>query len=180
MAHVLLGWEFGGNRGHATSLLAIAEALRKRGHRISFALQRVDALAPDQLHGAEVWPAPVTPRLLINTSRPNQGHPQTMGDIVARLGFDDTELVEALVRAWRQLLAAIRPDLVISDYGPFLLTAACGRVQHAAFIDGSLPRPWRRAAPLPRGRRSGDREYGPRAPGHPSAGALAPDLRSFA
>jgi UDP-N-acetylglucosamine:LPS N-acetylglucosamine transferase len=128
MAHVLLGWEFGGNRGHATSLLAIADALRKRGHRISFALQRVDALAPDQLHGAEVWPAPVTPRLLINTSRPNQGHPQTMGDIAARLGFDDAELMEALVRAWRQLLAAIRPDLVISDYGPFLLTAARERV----------------------------------------------------
>jgi UDP:flavonoid glycosyltransferase YjiC (YdhE family) len=128
MAHVLLGWEFGGNRGHATSLLAIADALRKRGHRISFALQRVDALTADQLEGAAVWPAPVTPRLLINTGRSNRGHPQTMGDIAARLGFDDAELIEALVRAWRQLLAAIRPDFVISDYGPFLLTATRGLV----------------------------------------------------
>jgi hypothetical protein len=128
VAHVLLGWEFGGNRGHATSLLAIADALRARGHRISFALQRVDAIAPDRLAGAAVWPAPVTPRLLINTRRPDTGHPQTMGDIVARLGFDDAELVEALVRAWRQLLGTIRPDLVISDYGPFLLTAARGLV----------------------------------------------------
>lgn len=128
MAHVLLGWELGGNRGHATSLLAIADALRRRGHRISFALQRVDALLPDQLQGSAVWPAPVTPRLLINTSRPNKGHPQTMGDIAARLGFDDSSMVEALVRAWRLLLDAIRPDLVVSDYGPFLLTAARGLV----------------------------------------------------
>lgn len=128
MAHILLGWEFGGNRGHATALLSIADALQRRGHRISFALQRVDALASGQLRGAPVWPAPVTPRLLINTSRPRSGHPQSMGDIAARLGFDDREIVEALVRAWRQLLDAIRPDLVISDYGPVLLTAARGRV----------------------------------------------------
>ena len=88
MAHVLLGWEFGGNQGHAMALAAMAAALRKRGHRISFALQRVDAIAPERLEGAEVWPAPVTPRLL----------------------------------------DAIRPDLVIADYAPFLLNAARGRV----------------------------------------------------
>jgi rhamnosyltransferase subunit B len=128
MAHVLLGWEFGGNQGHATALLSVAAALRKRGHRISFALQRIDAIAPERLDGAAVWPAPVTPRLLINTSRPSKGHPQSMGDIMARLGFDDPVLVEAMLRAWRQLLDAIRPDLVISDYGPFLLNAARGRV----------------------------------------------------
>ena len=128
MAHVLLGWEFGGNQGHATALLSIAGALRKRGHQVSFALQRVDAIAFDRLEDVPVWPAPVSPRFLINTSRPRTGHPQSMGDIVARLGFDDGTLVEAMLRAWRQLLDSIRPDLVISDYGPFLLLAARGRV----------------------------------------------------
>jgi UDP-N-acetylglucosamine:LPS N-acetylglucosamine transferase len=128
MAHVLLGWEFGGNQGHATALLSLAGALRKRGHRVSFALQRVDAIPSDKLEGVPVWPAPVSPRFLINTSRPRSGHPQSMGDIVARLGFDDPALTEAMLRAWRQLLAAINPDLVISDYGPFLLLAARGHL----------------------------------------------------
>lgn len=127
MAHVLLGWEFGGNQGHAVALAITAAALRRRGHRISFALQRVDAIAPERLEGAEVWPAPVTPRLLLNASRPRSGHPQSMGDIVARLGFDDRAIIEALVRAWTRLLDAIRPDLVIADYAPFLLNAARGR-----------------------------------------------------
>lgn len=128
MAHVLLGWEFGGNQGHAIGLLNLAGALRKRGHRVSFALQRVDAIASNLLEGVPVWPAPVSPRFLINTSRPRTGHPQSMGDIVARLGFDDAALVEAMLRTWRQLLDAIRPDLVISDYGPFLLLAARNRL----------------------------------------------------
>ena len=128
MAHVLLGWEFGGNQGHAISLHALAGSLRRRGHRVSFALQRVDAIASDRLEGAEVWPAPVTPRLLLNASRPRTGHPQSMGDILARLGFDDSGIIEALLRAWQRLLDAIRPDLVISDYGPFLLMAARNRV----------------------------------------------------
>lgn len=128
MAHVLLGWEIGGNQGHATALLSLAGALRRRGHRISFALQRINAIAPELLEGAAVWPAPVTPRLIINASRPRRGNPQSMGDIMARLGFDDAGLIEAMLRAWRQLLDAIRPDLVISEYGPFLLNAARGRV----------------------------------------------------
>ena len=128
MAHVLLGWEFGGNQGHATALVTLAGALRRRGHRVSFALQRVDAIAADKLEGTAVWPAPVTPRLLVNASRPRSGHPQSMGDIMARLGFDDIDIVEALLRAWGRLLDVIRPDIVVSDYGPFLLNAARGRV----------------------------------------------------
>ena len=128
MAHILLGWELGGNQGHAIALAITAAALRRRGHRISFALQRVDAISPDLLAGADVWPAPVTPRLLVNASRPPSRHPQSMGDIMARLGFDDAGIVGALLRAWTRLLDAIRPDLVIADYGPFLLNAARGRI----------------------------------------------------
>ena len=125
MAHILLCWELGGNRGHATLLSAVAAVLRARGHRISFAVQRVDALAGELEEGAPVWPAPVTPRLLVNTGRPRKGA-NSMGDILARLGCDDADLFEALLRAWRQLLAAIRPDSAIGNYAPFLLTAARG------------------------------------------------------
>ena len=131
MAHVLLGWELGGNRGHAIALLDMADAIAARGHRVSFALQRVDALPPERLNGAAVWPAPVSPRLLVNIAKPRRPA-NTMGDILARLGCDDPDLVEGLLRAWTLLLDTIRPNLVIAEYAPFLLLAAQGRVPTVA------------------------------------------------
>jgi UDP-N-acetylglucosamine:LPS N-acetylglucosamine transferase len=127
MAHILLGWELGGNRGHATTLLAIARALRERGHRVSYALQRMDCLSSEG-EQAEVWQAPLTPRLLLNTVKPRTAAPGTMGDILARLGFDDPALIASVIAGWDRLLGAIRPDLVIAEYAPFLLTAARARV----------------------------------------------------
>ncbi len=132
MAHILLGWELGGNRGHAVRMVQIADLLRGRGHQVSFAMQRVDGIAPEEARGSAIWPAPVTPRLLVNTARPKAASPNTMGDIMARLGCQEAETVAALLRAWRQLLAAIRPDLVIAEFAPWLLTAARGRMPAVA------------------------------------------------
>jgi UDP:flavonoid glycosyltransferase YjiC (YdhE family) len=55
-----------------------------------------------------------------------------MGDILARLGCGESELVGALLRAWRQLLAAIRPDVVVAEFAPWLLLAARGRLPSVA------------------------------------------------
>lgn len=128
MAHVLIGWELGGNRGHGVTIARIADRLRARGHRISFALQRADALTPEEMKGDAAWPVPLTPRLLINTAKPKTAHPATLGDIVVRLGADQPAMIGAMLASWRQLLGAIKPDLVIGQFAPFLLTAARGRV----------------------------------------------------
>ena len=110
----------------------IADALKSRGHQVSFAVQRVDALSPGEVGGSAVWPAPVTPRLLVNTARPRGVNPNTLGDIMARLGCTETPLVAALVRAWHQLFAAIRPDVAVAEFAPFMLLAARGRVRTVA------------------------------------------------
>jgi len=138
MAHILLAWEFGANRGHAVPMLRIAEALRAAGHEISFAVQRLDALSPAEAAGAPVWQAPVSPRLLggIGETRAPAG----FADVLARLGMDEARIVAAMVRGWRQVLAACRPDLVVADYAPFLLLAARGRLPTIAVGTGfSLP-----------------------------------------
>jgi rhamnosyltransferase subunit B len=127
MPHILLGWELGGNRGHATALVGMADALTARGHRVSFVLQRVDALPPERLGGALVWPAPVSPRLLVNIGKPRRAA-NSFGDILARLGADDPDMIEGILRAWDLLFDTIRPDLVIAEYAPFLLAAARGRI----------------------------------------------------
>jgi rhamnosyltransferase subunit B len=132
LAHILLGWELGGNRGHAVRLAQIADILKSRGHQVSFAMQRVDALSVAETGGSPVWPAPVTPRLLVNTARPQSDNPNTMGDILARLGCLEAEMVAAMLRAWRQLLSAIRPDAIVAEFAPWLLLAARGRLPAVA------------------------------------------------
>ena len=132
MAHVLIGWELGANRGHAVRLQILGEALRAAGNEVSFAVQRIDALSAAEAGGSPVWQAPLTPRLLISGSRFG-GHATTgMADILARLGFDDGAIVSAMINGWQRLIAAIRPDVVIAEYAPFLLLAARGRVKSIA------------------------------------------------
>ena len=132
MAHVLIGWELGANRGHAVRLHQLGAALRKAGHEVSFAVQRIDALSAQEAGGSPVWQAPLTPRLLISGSRYG-GHATTgMADILARLGFDDSGIVTAMINGWHQLIAAIRPDVVIAEYAPFLLLAARGQLSSIA------------------------------------------------
>jgi len=128
MAHVLLGWELGAGRGHALRLHQFSNALRGAGHRVSIAVQRLDCFGPAWPEGVDVWQAPVTPRLLVSTARAASGPLAGMADILARLGMDDAGLVAAVIRGWDRLLAAIRPDLLVSDFAPFLQLAARGRL----------------------------------------------------
>lgn len=95
-------------------------------------MQRVDALGAEEAKGSDIWPAPVTPRLLVNTARPKTPNPNTMGDIMARLGCQEPDMVAALLRAWRRLLSAIKPDAVVAEFAPWLLTAARGLVPTVA------------------------------------------------
>lgn len=132
MAHFLFGWEMGGGRGHALRIAGIAERLLHRGHRITLAAQRVDLLPAPVAERCTLLPVPLTPRLLAKGSRSYPSRPATLGDILARLGCDDREIVAAIVRTWRDLLRLAAPDAVIADYAPFLLAAARGRIPSAA------------------------------------------------
>lgn len=140
MARILIGWELGGNRGHAVQVMRIARALRGAGHDVMLALQRLDALDAADAEGCPVWQAPVTPRLLVGSARPASSPAAGMADILARVGFDDSALVAAMLGGWHRLFEAIRPDLVVADFAPFLLLAARGRVPAVAIGNGfTLP-----------------------------------------
>ncbi len=132
MAHVLIGWELGANRGHAVRMAALGAAVRNAGHEVSFAVQRIDALSEAEAGGSLVWQAPVTPRLLISGSSFGGAATTGMADTLARLGFDDGGIVAAMIKGWHRLIAAIGPAVVIADYAPFLLLAARGRVPSIA------------------------------------------------
>lgn len=126
MAHVLLGWELGANRGHALRLHLMGKALREAGHQVTFAIQRIDGLNAAEAGGSPVWQAPLTPRLLISGAMIG-GVTIGMADILGRLGFDDRAIVATVIDGWHHLLDAIRPDIVLGEYAPFLMLAARGR-----------------------------------------------------
>ena len=140
MARILIGWEFGANRGHAVRMSELAAALQAEGHEIVFAMQRLDALTPEQALGAPVWQAPLTPRLLVTVGRTRHGPPAGMADILARLGMDDSALTAAVLRGWRHLFAAVKPDVVLGDFAPNMQMAAYGRIPVVAVGTGfALP-----------------------------------------
>jgi len=128
MASILIGWELGANRGHIERISRIAQALAQIGHKVALALQRLDSPEIALHPNITVWQAPVWPRLLVNASRPAGPPVATMGDILARLGLDSAETVAALIAGWEAIIGAVRPDVVISDYAPMLLTTVQGRV----------------------------------------------------
>ena len=130
MAKFLLGWEMGANRGHLVRMADIARRLVAEGHEVVIAAQRLsrDFDLPAQV---QLWQAPIWPRLLGNVGALGGPVPNTMGDILVRLGLDMPGTLPALVQAWRQMLDAIRPDAVAADFAPALLCAARGRIPTA-------------------------------------------------
>lgn len=127
MAKFLLGWELGANRGHLVRLADIARRLAAEGHEVVIAAQRLSRdfdLPP----AVQLWQAPIWPRLLGNVGALGGPMPNTMGDILVRVGLDIPGALPALVQAWRQVLDAVRPDAVAADFAPALLCAARGRV----------------------------------------------------
>jgi glycosyltransferase involved in cell wall biosynthesis len=131
MTKYLLGWELGANRGHLVRMADVARRLAAEGHEVVLAAQRLSRdfdLPPN----VQLWQAPIWPRLLGNVGALGGPMPNTMGDILVRVGLDIPATLPVLVDAWRQMLDAVRPDAVAADFAPALLCAARGRVRTLA------------------------------------------------
>lgn len=130
MSRFLLGWELGAGRGHLVRLAEVARRLVANGHEVSVAAQRLTRTVefPPEV---KLWQAPVWPRLLASVGALGGPVPNTMGDILVRLGLDQAETLPALIGAWDAMIAAIRPDAILADFAPALLQAARGRVPTA-------------------------------------------------
>lgn len=126
MSTVLLGWELGGNLGHASRLGRIAQRLVTEGHSPVFALKNiVDTVSAIDPARYEVLQAPVLPPRR-TASGPFTA--STYADILAIRGFGKQDELAALVRAWDRVLARVQPDLVVADAAPTLCLAAWRRV----------------------------------------------------
>lgn len=123
MARILYCWELGGEYGHISSFLPVAQALRQRGHEVVFAvkdLSRIEYVLRGE--GFRYLQAPVWLPEVSNLPEPSVSY----AEILHRFGFlHPTELL-AMAKAWRALYALVGPDLLVVDHGPTALLAARG------------------------------------------------------
>ena len=99
MSRILLVWELGGNLGHITPLLALAKALRGRGHDVSFALDT--RLASDVLT-REAF-AFVQAPMVRSTAPDLPREPASYPEILFHYGFADPAALTADARSVRRM-----------------------------------------------------------------------------
>lgn len=113
MSHILYCWEMGGALGHIVPFSRVAAELIAQGHKVTCVVTDLSH-APRLLekHGVAWLPAPRLP------AGPQNFRPLNHADIFHGVGYDSPERLYALLTAWRQLLALLRPDRVICEYAP--------------------------------------------------------------
>ncbi len=119
MARVLLVWEYGEDLGHVRILMPIARELRAMGHDPCFAFR--DPLRLDVVvrAGFEGFPAPSLP-----SPRALDPAPANFSGVLLNLGYEERPALAGVLRAWADLLALLRPEVVVCEYAPTALIAA--------------------------------------------------------
>ncbi len=123
----LFAWELGGGVGHIQRLLPIARELAARDCRVVFALRRLENTEAIQrdLPGAKLQRAPFHSG---EAAQPGKGIAYHYADVLRRCGYDTAENLGPLVSRWREILASLKPALVVCDHSPTVVLAAAGRV----------------------------------------------------
>ena len=142
MSRILLIWELGGGFGHYSTLRPLAIELKARGHDIYFAVQDLSRseymLDIKDFH---VMQAPLWLRVPAHTSMHSTSN---YTDILMKFGYTDVIGLTGLVKAWRNMLELVQPDLVIVNHAPTALLAMRGlnfpvvSVGHGFFLPPKL------------------------------------------
>ena len=116
---VLCTWEVGGELGHISRLSAIAKTLEKAGYRVVVALKDLSRAYPFFTGtGITLMQAPVwLPR--ISMQRPIA----CQADSMLLLGYLEPDPLECQMLAWRALVDAVQPDLLVFDFSPTAMLA---------------------------------------------------------
>lgn len=128
MKTVLLAWELGAGTGHAVALRRYAARLHGHGVRLVAVVRNVTAAQGLLDLGVAVLQAPPWPAAWRDPAQHAAGSSVTMGDNLAEAGVIDSNAFADVLRHWNEIIAAIRPDLIVGDYAPAITLAARGRI----------------------------------------------------
>lgn len=123
---ILLAWEQGAGFGHTTQLAFLARRLMAAGAQVAAAVRYRENARPLTEAGVRIVDAPAWRP---PAPRPHDHLPAsaTLTDTLARAGLRDAGSVRAALAAWRDILDAERPDLLVCDYAPLAAPTARGR-----------------------------------------------------
>ncbi len=123
MARILLVCEMGEGLGHVTRLLRVAVALREFGHEPWLVVN--DLARAEVAVGGSGVPVLQCPQWMLRVA----GLPpmRNYTDIMMRFGFLDRVGLRGLVRSWHEMLALLRPSLLILDHSPVAIFATRDR-----------------------------------------------------
>jgi hypothetical protein len=112
----------GNGLAYIESLTLIARAITKAGHEVHFAAR--DLTHAERLLGGKyrLYQAPTTvipPGAMLR-------RPMTFADVLINLGYGNPGAVTARVRAWRNLMDLVKPDIARCVHAPGALVAARG------------------------------------------------------
>lgn len=123
MSTILFAWELGAGMGHLAPHRELLRLLIERGHSLHV-VSRDLARAGRAFEGLELryWQTPLSQQ-----SPEVVYHPTiSSAHILHNVGFADVSDISVRIAAWRNVLVAIRPHLVLADYSPTALLALRG------------------------------------------------------
>lgn len=118
---ILLAWELGAGYGHVAVMRGVAQTLRELGHECVFAVRELRAAEetlPPEL-GLLVQ-APRSPPLARSPVKVQTSY----ASLLHNTGFDDAVELAGRLRAWCDLIKALRIDAVLANHAPVPLLAA--------------------------------------------------------
>jgi hypothetical protein len=122
---VLFVVELGGGFGHVRRMLPLARAAARAGRRPVFVTPNPSEVAGLVDDGFEVERAPVAPRAR-RAGETAADVARSFADILARAGFDDADVLERAIGAWRAVIDRLRPEAAVCELAPFFCLAARG------------------------------------------------------
>jgi hypothetical protein len=123
MARILLAWELGAGVGHLVPLAEAARELEAAGHECACALRDLgNAHAFFDTRKTRLYQAPV----FLPVWRAENDTAYTFADILANIGYRQPQPLTGVLRAWRNLYADFKPDLMVFDHAPTAQAAARG------------------------------------------------------
>ena len=140
MPTILFVQEFGSNYGHIARLVAVAEAMGPC--HLVFAVPNPALAAGPVRHfcGAEA-PIVLAPQFKPSVARVVRTEPdRTLADVFHALGYADPDALLAAATGWQDLVAQVRPDLIVSDFAPTLRLAIWDTVP-IVVVTGSFSTP---------------------------------------
>lgn len=120
MSRIVIAWETGSGLGHILPHISLIRALQDQGHEIVFvARDVVSASSHLSPLGVACFQAPLRTTPVRNPIQ----MPCTYAHVLHNIGYDAITPLSAILKGWRNLMAVLRPDLVLIDHGPTALLA---------------------------------------------------------